>query len=107
MAWRAVAGVKEPEIRRYAPLIGATILFWIPCALVEMLPIANQELKLAMTVSIGAQILRTGLFLTAAIFWGTVSSLIWAAIAYGVFVVGSFFVLYDGAFPGFLAEHRL
>ena len=92
---------KEPEIRRYAPLIGATILLWIPCALVEMLPIANQELKLAMTVSIAAQILRTGLFLAAAIFWGTVASLIWAAIAYGVLLGSAFLYYMTVRFPGF------
>jgi O-antigen/teichoic acid export membrane protein len=92
---------KEPEIQHYSPLIGATILLWIPCALVEMLPIANQELKLAMTVSIGAQILRTGLFLAAAIFWGTVASLIWAAILYGALAVGIFFYYLTVRFPGF------
>ena len=101
--WPAVLSVvsKEQEIHRYAPLIGATILLWIPCALVEMVPIANQELKLAMTVSIGSQILRTGLFLTAAIFWGTVSSLIWAAILYGALTVGISFYYLTVRFPGF------
>jgi O-antigen/teichoic acid export membrane protein len=92
---------KEPEIQHYAPLIGATIFLWIPCALVEMLPVANQELKLAMTVSIGAQILRTGLFLSAAIFWGTVASLIWAAILYGALAVGIFVYYLTMRFPGF------
>ena len=92
---------KEPEIRLYAPLIGATILLWIPCTLVEILPIANQELKLAMIVSIGAQILRTGLFLAAAIFWGTVSSLIWAAVIYGALVAGAFLYYLVLRFPGF------
>lgn len=92
---------KEPEIRRYAPLIGATILLWIPSTLIEILPIANQELKLSMTVSIVAQILRTGFFLTAAILWGTVGALIWAAIAYGVFVVGAFLYYLALRFPRF------
>ena len=92
---------KEPEIRRYAPLIGATILLWIPSTLVEILPIANQELKLSMTISIVAQILRTSLFLTAAIVWGTVISLIWAAIAYGAVVVGAFLYYLALRFPRF------
>ena len=92
---------KEPEIRRYAPLIGATILLWIPSTLVEILPIANRELKLSMTISIVAQILRTGLFLTAAILWGSINSLIWAAIAYGVFVVGAFLYYVALRFPRF------
>jgi len=101
--WPAILSLvsKEPEIRRYAAWIGATIILWIPCTLVEILPIANQELKLAMTVSIVAQILRTGLFLTAAILWGTVESLIWAAIAYGVFVVGVFLYYLALRFPRF------
>jgi len=92
---------KEPEIRRYASLIGATIILWIPSTLVEILPIANRELKLAMTISIVAQILRTGLFLTAAILWGTVTSLIWAAILYGVLVVGAFWYYMALRFPRF------
>ncbi len=92
---------KEPEIRRYAPLIGATILLWIPSSLVEIVPIANQELKLAMTVSIIAQIMRTSLFLTAAILWGTVNSLIWAAIAYGIFALAIFLYYLALRFPGF------
>jgi O-antigen/teichoic acid export membrane protein len=92
---------KEPEIRRYAPLIGATILLWIPSTLVEILPIANRELKLAMTISIVAQILRTGLFLAAAIFWGTVTSLVWAAILYGALVVSAFWYYMAQRFPGF------
>ena len=101
--WPAVLGLvsKEPEIRRYAPLIGATILLWIPSTLVEILPIANRELKLSMIISIVAQIVRTGLFLTAAIVWGTVNSLIWAAIAYGVFVAGAFLWYLARRFPGF------
>ena len=92
---------KEPEIRLYAPLIGATMLLWIPCTLVEILPIANQELKLAMTVSIAAQILRTALFLAAAIFWGTVSSLIWAAVIYGLLAVSAFLYYLVLRFPAF------
>jgi len=92
---------KEPEIRLYAPLIGATMLLWIPCALAEILPIANQELKLAASVSIGSQILRTGLFLAAAIFWGTVSSLIWAAVIYGGLVGSAFLFYLVLRFPGF------
>ena len=92
---------KEPEIRGYAPLIGATIILWIPSTLVEILPIANQELKLAMTISIVAQILRTGLFLTAAILWGTVTSLIWAAIVYGALVVSVFWYYMALRFPRF------
>lgn len=92
---------KEPEIRLYAPLIGATIFLWIPCMLVEILPIANQELKLAMTASIAVQILRIGLFLTAAIFWGTVVSLVWAGVIYGVLVVSAFLYYLVLRFPGF------
>lgn len=101
--WPAVLALvsKEPEIRLYAPLIGATILLWIPCMLVEILPIANQELKLAMAISIAAQILRTALFLAAAIFWGTISSLVWAAIIYGVLAASAFLYYLVQRFPGF------
>jgi O-antigen/teichoic acid export membrane protein len=103
MLWPGVLSLvsKEPEIRRYAPLIGATILFWIPATLVEILPIANHELKLSMTVSIAAQILRTGLSLTAAIVWGTVNSLIWAAIVSSAFVVCGLLYYVSLRFPGF------
>ena len=101
--WPAVLSLvsKGPEIRLYAPLIGATILLWIPCMLVEILPIANQELKLAMTISIAAQILRTALFLAAAIFWGTVSSLVWAAVIYGLIAASAFLYYLVRRFPGF------
>ncbi len=101
--WPSVLSLvsKEPEIRHYAPLIGATILLWIPCTLVEILPIANRELKLSMIISIVAQILRTGLFLTAAILWGTVASMIWAAIIYGIVVVAAFWYYMALRFPRF------
>jgi O-antigen/teichoic acid export membrane protein len=92
---------KEPQILPYAPLIGATIFFWIPTTLVEILPIANQELKLAMIISIVAQVLRTGLFLLAAIFWGTVNSLVWAAILYGALAVSAFLYYLELRFPRF------
>jgi O-antigen/teichoic acid export membrane protein len=92
---------KEPEILPYAPLIGAIIVLWVTSSLLEILPIANQELNLAMTISIAGQIVRTGLFLAAAIFWGTVTSLIWAAIVYGGLVAGALWYYLARRFPGF------
>jgi O-antigen/teichoic acid export membrane protein len=68
----------------YAPWIGVTVLLWIFGAFLEIVPIANGEMKLAMIFIICVQLTRTLLLAGAALFFGTLASLIAAAILQGI-----------------------
>ena len=68
----------------YAPLIGVVIVLWISGSFLEIIPIAVGEVKRATVFIIAVQLTRTVVFVAAAVFAGTVRSLIYAAILQGV-----------------------
>src|SRR5260370_1243082 len=71
---------REPQLGAYAPLIGVVILTWIVGAFLEGVPIANEEIKLATKFIIGTHLARACLLVMAALLFGTVRSLICAAM---------------------------
>jgi O-antigen/teichoic acid export membrane protein len=73
-----------PQLQQYSHLIGIAILLWITSGILETIPIAHQEIKLATAFIISIQASRAAIFITAAILFGTVHSLIWAAILHGI-----------------------
>lgn len=68
----------------YAPLIGLVILLWISAMFIEIAAISNQEAKLATAFIVFAQFSKTTFLLAAALGFGTIRSLLYAAIAHGI-----------------------
>ena len=92
---------KDPTIPTYAPLVGVVILFWLFSAFLEIVPIANQELKLATLFIIFGQLTRTILLLSAALVFDSVQALIYAGLIHGI--IQSIVLLWyvSSRFPGF------
>ena len=85
LLWPALLAIifHQPELTGYAHLIGIVILLWIVSQTLEIIPIANGEMKLASALIIGVQLTRTAIYLAAVIAFGSVRALIWAAVAQG------------------------
>ncbi|MGA9771355.1 MAG: glycosyltransferase [Blastocatellia bacterium] len=73
------------ELVEYSPLIGLVIFLWVISSFLETVAVAHQEFKLATVFVISSQLTKTLLLLAAAISFGTVWGLIYAAIIQGVF----------------------
>jgi O-antigen/teichoic acid export membrane protein len=95
---------REPAIVPFAPLIAAMVVLWIVGAFFENVPIANHEMKFATVVIVCGQLTRTLFLVAAAVFFGTVASLIWAAILHGALLVLAMLVYFELRFPRFWAE---
>src|ERR1039457_5007811 len=54
----------------------------------EIIPIANGEMKLASALIMSVQLTRTAIYLAAVIVFGSVRALIWAAVVQGVLQTG-------------------
>lgn len=75
---------KSSLLIEYAPFIGLIGFTWIIAAFLEVVVIANQEPKLATVLIVVSQLSKTILLLTAAVFFGSVWALIYAALIQGV-----------------------
>ena len=91
----------QPQIVRYAHLMGATLLLWIVGAFLETIPVANEEIRLATVFIIGIQATRAIVFVTAAAVFGTVEALIYAAIIHGSIQTAVLLWYLQARFPGF------
>lgn len=67
-----------------APLVAATILFWVAASALEYVALANEEARLATAFIVLSQVTKTGLLFAAALAAGSVRALVWAALAQGV-----------------------
>lgn len=85
----------------YAPLIGLVILLWISALFIEIAAISNQEARLATLFIVFAQFSKTAFLLIAAIGFGTIRSLLYAAIVQGVIQNGILLVYLRARFPKF------
>jgi O-antigen/teichoic acid export membrane protein len=90
-----------PELAAYSRLIGVTILLWIIGSFLEMVPVANEEIKLATAFIVCTQASRAVIFLSAALIFGTVRSLICAAIVHGSVQAVVLTCYLESRFPGF------
>ena len=92
---------RSDELTRLAPLIGVVIWVWIFSAFLEMVPIANQEAKVATVFIICASLSKT-LFLGAAVLaFATVDAFLYAAIIQGVIQTALLLNYLRSRFPGF------
>jgi O-antigen/teichoic acid export membrane protein len=72
------------ELVPYARVISLVLLLWVFSSFLEATAIANQEVRAATLFIVGLQLTRTLLLLGAAVFFGTVGALVWAAVAQGL-----------------------
>jgi O-antigen/teichoic acid export membrane protein len=73
----------DVEFLEYAPSVGLVIFLWAVSSFLEIVVIANQEVKLATALIVTSQFTKALILLAAAISFGTVRSLIYAAIIQG------------------------
>jgi O-antigen/teichoic acid export membrane protein len=71
------------ELVAYAPAIGLVVLLWLFSLFLEMVAIANQEMRRATVFIVCAQLTKTLLMLGAAVWFASVRALIIAAAAQG------------------------
>jgi O-antigen/teichoic acid export membrane protein len=72
------------ELVNFAPIIAAVIFFWVVSSYLEVVSVAHQEARLSTVFIICAQLTKTGLLVLAAIGFGSVRALIYAAVVQGV-----------------------
>lgn len=89
------------EIVEFAPLIGLVILLWLVSSFLEIVVVARQELKLSTIFIVMVQFTRTSLLLGAAVWFGTVRSLVYAALIQGVLQTVVLLVYLHARFAGF------
>ena len=91
----------QPGLTSYAPVVGIVVLLWIAASPLEILPIANGEMKFAGAMIVGVQLTRTSIYLAAVLAFGSVRALIWAAVAQGVIQTAVLFWYVNSRFSGF------
>lgn len=72
---------QSPELTRLAPLIGIAIWLWIFSGFLETAALALQQARLAAVFIVLSQLLKTAFMITAVVFFNSVDSLLYAAIA--------------------------
>ena len=72
------------ELVNYAPIIAAVIFFWVVSSYLEVVSVAHQEARLSTVFIICAQLTKTGLLVLAAIAFGSIRALIYAAMVQGI-----------------------
>lgn len=67
----------------YANVMGVVIMLWILSSAIEIIPIAQGEMKFASVMIMSVQLTRTSIYLAAVIVFGTVRALLYAAVLQG------------------------
>jgi O-antigen/teichoic acid export membrane protein len=89
------------ELVPFAPLISLVVLLWVGTAHLEYLALANQEVRVATILIVVLQFTRGCLMLAAALAFGTVHALLWAAVAQGVLQAGALIIYLQVRFKAF------
>ena len=92
---------QSAEMTRLAPLIGVVIWLWIFSTFLETVAIANQEARIATAFIIFAQLTKAVLMISAVMFFATIESFIYAAMAQAVVQTIVLLVYLNSRFPGF------
>jgi O-antigen/teichoic acid export membrane protein len=90
-----------PQLAPYAAWIGAAILFWVTGAILDTIPIANDEVRLAAAFIVGIQATRALIFVGAVLLFGSLRSLLAAAILHGVVQTVVLICYLESRFAGF------
>lgn len=73
----------QPGLTGYGPVVGLVISLWIVSSAIEIIPIAHGETKFASIMIILVQLTRTAIYVSAVIVFGSVRSLMYAAVLQG------------------------
>ena len=92
---------RQPGLAAYGRLVGLVILLWMVSSFLEIVPIANQEIKVASAAIVSVQLSRTVFYLGAVLMFGSVRALVYAAVLQGVLQLGLLLVYLESRFPGF------
>jgi O-antigen/teichoic acid export membrane protein len=92
---------RDPVIVSYAAPVGVVILLWLFSSFLEIVAVANQELKLATVFIVLGQLTRTILLITAAIIFDTVQALVYAGLIHGALQSIALVWYVSSRFPGF------
>jgi O-antigen/teichoic acid export membrane protein len=92
---------REPVLEAYAPLVGALILLWIFSAFIEVVAVANQELRAATIFIVAAQLTKTTLMFGAALAFDTVEALVYAGLVQGLMQSALLLWYLASRFPGY------
>jgi len=76
--------LNSPEMTKYAPLVGLVIVTWVLSSSLEMIAIANHEIRIATIFIIASQFTKSVFLLAVAAAFTTVESLLYAAMAQGI-----------------------
>jgi len=92
---------QNPEMTKLAPLIGGVIFFWLFSSFLETVAVANQEPRVSTAFIISSQVTKTALLFSAAVIFGTIESLIYAALIQTVLQTAILFGYLKSRFPHF------
>ncbi len=103
MLWPSLLGAvfHQPALAGYARLVGLVILLWTISSALEIVPIANGEMKLASAVIMSVQLTRTAMYLASVIVFGTVRALMVAAVVQGLLQTVVLWWYMQSRFTGF------
>jgi O-antigen/teichoic acid export membrane protein len=89
------------ELVSYSSIIAAVIFFWVVSSYLEVVSVAHQEARLSTIFIICAQLTKTGLLVLAAIAFGSVRALIYAALVQGIVQTIILLIYLRSRFPRF------
>ena len=90
---------KDDELVRMAPKIGLVIWLWIFSSFLEVLPVANQEAKIATLFIVSAQFTKTAMMIGSVVMFQTVDAIISAALIQCVLQCILLFLYIRSRFP--------
>jgi len=99
--WLLNSLFNQSGLTSYGHLVGLVMLLWIVSSFLEIVPIANQEIKLASVAIVCVQLTRTVFYLGAVLWFGTVRALIYAAVLQGLLQAGILAWYLQSRFPGY------
>lgn len=95
---------RTDQLAPLAVLLGVLVLMTLSSSLVQQIPTALQDVRYSTIFIVGTQIARVIMLAAAAIWFGTVRSIIWAAVLNQVMAIGLLFWYLEEKFPRFWAH---
>lgn len=89
------------DLVNHAPIIAAVIFFWVVSSYLEVVSVAHQEARLSTIFIVSSQLTKTTLLLAAAIVFGSVRALIYAAAIQGILQTIVLLLYLRSRFPRF------
>ena len=92
---------RSEEMARLSPLIGVVVFFWTFSSFLETVAVANREPRLSTVFIICAQLTKTVLLTAAAVCFGTVTALVYAALFQSLLQTVILLIYLNHRFRGF------